>query len=41
MAQTHSAEILGYKRTADAIRQHIDEEDKGVGEIQTPGVTFR
>lgn len=31
------AEILGYKRTADAIRQHVDEEDKGVGEIQTPG----
>ena len=33
------AEILGYKRTADAIRQHVDEEDKGVGEIQTPGGT--
>lgn len=31
------AEILGYKRTADAIRQHVDKEDKGVGEIQTPG----
>lgn len=31
------AEILGYKRTADAIRQHVDIEDKGVGEIQTPG----
>lgn len=31
------AEILGYARTADAIRVHVDEEDKGVGEIQTPG----
>lgn len=31
------AETLGYKRTADAIRTHVDEEDKGVGEIQTPG----
>lgn len=33
------AEILGYERTADAIRVHIDEEDKGVCEIQTPGGT--
>ncbi|EOH85442.1 phage antirepressor KilAC domain-containing protein [Enterococcus casseliflavus] len=32
-----SAVILGYKRTADAIKQHVDAEDKGVGEIQTPG----
>ncbi|GAA2917257.1 phage antirepressor KilAC domain-containing protein [Enterococcus pseudoavium] len=32
-----SAVILGYKRTADAIKQHVDDEDKGVGEIQTPG----
>lgn len=32
-----SAVILGYKRTADAIKQHVDTEDKGVGEIQTPG----
>lgn len=32
-----AADILGYKRTADAIRQHVDDEDKGVGEIQTPG----
>lgn len=31
------AEILGYKRTADAIREHVDLEDKGVGKIQTPG----
>ncbi|MCT0484907.1 phage antirepressor [Weissella paramesenteroides] len=31
------AEILGYKRTADAIASHVDSEDKGVGEIETPG----
>ena len=31
------AEALGYERTADAIRQHVEDEDKGVGEIQTPG----
>lgn len=31
------AKILGYKRTADAIKQHVDSEDKGVGKIQTPG----
>lgn len=31
------AEILGYSRTADAIRAHVDGEDKGVGKIQTPG----
>ena len=31
------AEVLGYKRTADAIREHVDLEDKGVGKIQTPG----
>lgn len=31
------ATSLGYERTADAIRQHIESEDKGVGEIQTPG----
>ena len=31
------AKILGYKRTADAIKQHVDLEDKGVGKIQTPG----
>ena len=31
------AEALGYERTADAIRQHVEGEDKGVGEIQTPG----
>ncbi len=33
------AEALGYERTADAIRTHVDDEDKGVGEIQTPGGT--
>ena len=31
------AEALGYGRTADAIRQHVEGDDKGVGEIQTPG----
>lgn len=31
------AAILGYSRTAGAIKQHVDEEDKGVGKIQTPG----
>lgn len=31
------AEVLKYKRTADALKVHVDEEDKGVGEIQTPG----
>lgn len=31
------AEILEYKRTADALKVHVDNEDKGVGEIQTPG----
>lgn len=31
------ADILGYKRTADAIREHVDDEDKGVGKIQTRG----
>lgn len=31
------AEILGYKRTADAIRQHVYSEDRGVGELPTPG----
>ena len=31
------ATILGYKDTSDAIKKHVDEEDKGVGEIPTPG----
>lgn len=31
------AEVLGYKRKADAIREHVESEDKGVGKIQTPG----
>ena len=30
------ADILGYNKTADAIRAHVDEEDKGVYEMQTP-----
>lgn len=31
------AEALGYSRTADAIAAHVDEEDKGVCEMPTPG----
>ncbi len=31
------AEILGYSRTADAIKAHVDAEDKGVNEMFTPG----
>lgn len=31
------ANILGYSRTADAIKAHVEYEDKGVGNIQTPG----
>ena len=31
------AEILGYSRPADAIRAHVDPDDKGVGELETPG----
>jgi len=31
------ANILGYKDTADALKTHVEEEDKGVGKIPTPG----
>lgn len=31
------AQILGYKRTADALADHVEEEDKGVGVLPTPG----
>ena len=31
------AEILGYSDTAQAVRTHIDNEDKGVVEMTTPG----
>lgn len=31
------AEILGYSGTAHAIRTHVDEEDKGVSKMDTPG----
>lgn len=31
------AVALGYKDTSDALKVHVEEEDKGVGEIQTPG----
>lgn len=33
------AKALGYSREADAIRVHVDKDDKGVGETQTPGGT--
>ena len=29
------AEILGYKDTSDAIKRHVDDEDKGVGVLPT------
>lgn len=31
------AQALGYNQTAQAIRKHVDEEDKGVFEMNTPG----
>ncbi|MCT7706823.1 MAG: Bro-N domain-containing protein, partial [Lactobacillus iners] len=31
------ADILGYKDTINALKRHVDEEDKGVREIGTPG----
>jgi hypothetical protein len=31
------AEVLGYTDTAQAIRKHVDPEDKGVVEMTTPG----
>lgn len=31
------AQALGYKNPQEAIRVHVDEEDKGVSEILTPG----
>ena len=31
------ATILGYKDTSDALKKHVDDEDKGVGELPTPG----
>ena len=31
------ADILGYSDTAQAVRKHIDDEDKGVVEMTTPG----
>lgn len=31
------AGILGYSQTAKAIREHVDEEDKGVSVLDTPG----
>ena len=31
------AKILGYKNPQEAVRTHVDEDDKGVSEILTPG----
>ncbi|RXI50662.1 phage antirepressor protein [Clostridium tetani] len=31
------AECLGYKDTSDALKRHVDEEDKGAGVLPTPG----
>ncbi len=31
------AEALGYKNPQEAVRNHVDDEDKGVSEILTPG----
>ena len=31
------AAILGYRDTSDALKKHVDEEDKGVGDLPTPG----
>ena len=31
------ADILGYKKTANAINKHVDDEDKGVTKLGTPG----
>ena len=30
-------EVLGYSQTAKAIREHVDEDDKGVSVLDTPG----
>ena len=31
------AQALGYSQTAKAIREHVDDEDKGVSVLDTPG----
>lgn len=31
------AQVLGYKETAKAIREHVDTDDKGVSKMDTPG----
>ncbi|WP_300382388.1 Bro-N domain-containing protein, partial [Clostridium sp.] len=33
------AEILGYKNISDALKKHVDEEDKGVAKCDTLGGT--
>lgn len=31
------AEVSGYTKTSDAVRKHVDVEDKGVFKMETPG----
>lgn len=31
------ARVLGYERAADAVRKHIDPDDRGVAKMETPG----
>ena len=31
------ATVLGYKNISDALKKHVDEEDKGVAKCDTPG----
>lgn len=31
------AKVLGYKNPQEAVRNHVEDEDKGVSEILTPG----
>lgn len=33
------AQVLGYERTADAVRKHIDPDDRGVAKMETPSGT--
>ena len=32
-----AAQMLGYSRSADAIRKHLEDYEKGVAEMETPG----
>ena len=33
------ATILGYKDTSDALKKHVDDDDKGVGKMPTPAAS--